>query len=120
MPLEPAPGASEEETRISTEIAALHDASFGRVHHLTTLLVADVVMCLIELPLLISEETLLAGGVAEDHICETRRQFEHSVGASMTAVVEHSTGREVIGFFTDAQLEPPLTVTVFRLAPARV
>jgi hypothetical protein len=36
----------------------------------------------------------------------------------MVAVVEHTTGREVIGFFTDTQLSPPLTIDVFRLTPA--
>ena len=113
------PGTSQEETEISVEIAALHDASFGGpVRSLSTFAVDDVVLCLIDLPLLTAERTLLEGGASPEGLRDTRCQFEHSVRASMVAVVEHSIGREVVGFFTDAQLDPPVTIAVFRLAPA--
>ena len=119
MPPEPIPGASDEETRISAEVAALHDAAFGgRACSLATHLVDDVVICVVDLPLLTSEQTLLEGGADAELVRDARRGFERSISASLTAVIEHSTGREVVSFFTDAQLDPPMTVDVFRLAPA--
>lgn len=119
MPLEPVPRAPNEESRISTEVAALHDAAFGgRGCSPDTHLVDDVVICVIDLPLLTSEETLLEGGVDAEIVRDARRGFEHSISASLAAVIEHSTGREVVSFFTDARLDPPVTVDLFRLAPA--
>jgi uncharacterized protein YbcI len=119
MPPGTDPQASDEAARISQEIGALHDAAFGaRARRMETHMVDDVIVCLIGVPLQPVEETLLETAGGADCIREIRRQFEESVSSSMVAVVEHTTGREVVGFFSDAQLTPPLTVDVFRLAPA--
>jgi uncharacterized protein YbcI len=111
--------SSEEERRIAFEISALHDDVYGhlvRVHEAHV--VDDVVVCVIDHPLLTVERTLLDGGIPRDDLCDQRRQLQQCLRTSMVAAVEHTTGREVVGFFTDAQLEPPLTIDVFRLAPA--
>ena len=117
MPPESRSSAAEEEAQISTEIAALHDASFGGTASLDTHCMRDTVFCLIDLPLLTAEETLLAGAAGAELVRNARREFEHSLSSHLTAIVEHTTGRRVIAFLTDAHVDPPLTVNVFRLAP---
>jgi uncharacterized protein YbcI len=113
----PRTGASDEEARISEELTTLHDAAFGGGGcDLSTFLIDDVVLCLIGLPLMVGEQTLLDSGVGAV-VCDTRSEFECSMSASMAAVIEHSTGRSVVGFFTDVRLDPPLTVDLFHLAP---
>jgi uncharacterized protein YbcI len=119
MPPAPSHSASEEEQRISAEITALHgDVCGSPVQVVGTHVVDDIVVCLITLPLLTVERTLIDGGARHDDMRDHRRQLEQSLRPGMVAAVEHTTGREVIAFFTDAQLEPPLTIDVFRLAPA--
>lgn len=113
------PPGSDEAARISREISSLHDAAFGApARELSTHFVDDVVVCMIELPLQRSEQTLLESGLGAACVRDTRRQLEQSLSSSMVAVVEHTTGREVVAFFTDAHLAPPMTIDVFRLAPA--
>jgi uncharacterized protein YbcI len=112
-------GASDAERHISAEIAALHDETYGAgACGLDTHLVDDMVVCVIVLPLQAIEATLLAGSAPGDGVRDRRRLVQECLAAQMVAVVEHTIGRQVVGFFTDAQLEPPLTIDVFRLAPA--
>ena len=107
------------ELRISREVGRLHDAAFGgRVRRLRTHVVEDAVLCVLDLPLLASERTLLEGGASREAMCSTRRELEQSLRTGLVAVVEHSSGRTVECFFADASVEPPVTVTVFTLAPA--
>jgi uncharacterized protein YbcI len=119
MPPPSSYSASDEERHIAAEITVLHDDAVGQpAWRLEAHLVDDVVVCVIELPLSTVEQTLLDGGAETAQMLDRRRQVEQCLRASMVAVVEHSTGREVVGFFTDAQLEPPLTIDVFRLSPS--
>ena len=118
MPPEPRSSAADEEARISTEIAALHDASFGGSASLDTHCLPDAVFCVIDLPLLRAEETLLTGAAGAELVRDGRREFEHSLSSHLTAIVEHTTGRRVIAFLTDSYVDPPMTVNVFRLAAA--
>jgi uncharacterized protein YbcI len=104
--------------RISGELAALHHECYGEdVRDITTYLLEDAVLCVIELNLLVHERTLLGAGVGGDAIIGVRKAFQETIGATFVATVEHMTGRRVVGFISDTHLDPPFSIEFFRLAP---
>ena len=113
------PEADDVAKRISKEIAAIHEESYGEpVGSIQTHLLGDAVVCVIDVGLLPLERTLLEGGKGEDAVCRVRKEFQSSIGPTFMAAVEHMTGRRVIGFLSDTHLDPPFTLEFFKLAPA--
>jgi uncharacterized protein YbcI len=108
----------EVAARISDEIAAIHEESYGEtVESIETHILGDLVVCVIGLQLLPHERTLLEHDRGADSIRRIRKEFQESIGATFAATVEHTTGRRVIGFLSDTHLEPAFSVEIFKLAP---
>ena len=104
--------------RISSEIAAIHRDSYGEeVDSISTHLLEDLVVCVMDISLLAHERTLLAHGAGSDSVRRTRQQFQEAIGSTFIATVEHFTGRRVIGFLSDTHLAPHFSVEIFRLGP---
>ena len=113
------PEDTELANSISSEIAAVHRDSYGdEVETVRTHLLDDLVVCIMDIRLLTHERTLLTNGGNMDGVRRTRQQFQETIGSTFVAIVEHFTGRRVVGFLSDTHLEPNFTVELFRLAPA--
>ncbi len=76
----------------------------------------DLVVCLLRGGYTRVEETLLAGGRGEDVIAQ-RIAFQDVMRKRFEAVIEHATGRRVVGFMSGNQQHPDLICEVFVLAP---
>jgi uncharacterized protein YbcI len=104
--------------RISEEIAAIHEESYGRpAKAVKTYLLDDAVVSVIELELLRHEQLVVDNG-NHPSVREIRKAFQEAIGATFKASVEHMTGRRVIGFVSDTHLDPPFSVEFFKLRPA--
>jgi uncharacterized protein YbcI len=116
---EPELTTAEVAERISEEIAAIHRESYGQeVESVQTHIVEDCVVCIIDITLLTHERTLLEHDRGEESIREVRHAFGESIAPTFTAIVEHMTGRRVIGFLSETHIDPPFSLEFFRLAPA--
>jgi uncharacterized protein YbcI len=105
--------------RISQEIAAIHQESYGRpAKAVKTYLLDDAVVSVVELDLLRHEQLIVDNG---DHpsVREIRKAFQEAIGTTFKASVEHMTGRRVIGFLSDTHLDPSFSVEFFKLGPAQ-
>jgi uncharacterized protein YbcI len=110
---------TEVAARISDEIAAIHEESYGEaVESIETHIGRDLVVCVLDIRLLTHEETLLEHDRGEESIRRIRREYQECMGPTLTATVEHTTGRRVIGCLGDTHLNPAFSVEIFRLAPA--
>jgi uncharacterized protein YbcI len=110
-------GIAEISAHISAEIAAIHQESYGEaVESIETYIMDDLVVCVLEIRLLPHERTLLEHDRGEDSIRRIRKEFQESIGATFAATVEHSTGRRVIAFLSETNLDPPFSVEIFKLA----
>jgi uncharacterized protein YbcI len=63
------------------------------------------------------EQTLLDGGRGEA-VIDQRMAFQEVMRQRFEAVVEHATGRRVIGFMSGNQQHPDMICEVFVLAPS--
>ena len=109
---------AEVAARISDEIAAIHQKSYGEtVESAETHIVGDLVICVLDHGLLPHEQTLLKHERGADSIRQVRKEYQESIGATFAATVEHTTGRRVIGFLSDTHLDPPFSVEIFKLGP---
>ena len=105
--------------RISEEIAAIHEDSYGSPpKSVSTYLLPDAVLSVVEIVLLKHEE-LIVGNGAHGRVREVRKAFQEAIGTTFTATVEHMTGRRVIGFISDTHLDPPFSIEFFKLRPAK-
>ena len=62
------------------------------------------------------EQTLLKGGRAAA-VIQQRMEFQEVMRERFEAVIEHATGRRVIGFMSGNQQDPDIMCEVFILAP---
>jgi uncharacterized protein YbcI len=62
------------------------------------------------------ERSLIRDG-KQELVLETRRAYQHTMGADLTAGIEEITGREVIAFLSANHLDPDLAIENFMLAP---
>ena len=79
----------------------------------------DLVVCVLRGGFTRVEETLLAG----DHgkaVIDQRLAFQEVMRERFEAVVQHATGRPLIGFMSGNQQEPDMICEVFVLAPGEV
>jgi uncharacterized protein YbcI len=110
--------SQEVAARISDEIAAIHQESYGEaVESIETHILGDLVVCVMDVELLPHERTLLEHDRGADSIRRIRKEFQESIGPTFAATVEHSTGRRVIGFLSDTHVDPAFSVEIFKLAP---
>jgi uncharacterized protein YbcI len=62
------------------------------------------------------EQTLLEGGRGAT-VIQQRMEFQDLMRERFEAVIEHATGRQVIGFMSGNQQHPDMMCEVFVLAP---
>ena len=77
----------------------------------------DLVVCLLRGGFTRVEQTLLDGGRGHAVIAQ-RMEFQEVMRERFTAVIEHATGRPVIGFMSGNQQNPDMICEVFVLSPS--
>ena len=76
----------------------------------------DLVVCLLRGGFTRVEQTLLEGG-RTTAVIQQRVEFQEVMRERFTSVVEHATGRRVVGFMSGNQQSPDMICEVFVLAP---
>ena len=76
----------------------------------------DLVVCLLRGGFSRVEQTLLEGGRGAS-VIQQRMEFQEVMRDRFTAVVEHATGRRVVGFMSGNQQDPDMVCEVFVLTP---
>lgn len=76
----------------------------------------DLVVCVLRGGFTRVEQTLLEGGRGRD-VIEQRMAFQEVMRERFEAVIQHATGRAVIGFMSGNQQEPDMICEVFVLSP---
>ncbi|HEY5197788.1 MAG TPA: Na-translocating system protein MpsC family protein [Solirubrobacteraceae bacterium] len=76
----------------------------------------DLVVCLLRGGFSRVEQTLLEGGRGASVIAQ-RMEFQELMRGRFEAVIQHATGRRVIGFMSGNQQDPDIMCEVFILAP---
>ena len=76
----------------------------------------DLVVCLLRGGFTRVEQTLLDGGRGAA-VIEQRMAFQEVMRERFIAVIEHATGRPVIGFMSGNQQSPDMLCEVFVLSP---
>ena len=105
-------------TAISDGLVALQKEFYGRgPTQAKSYVVDDLAVCLLRGGFTRVEETLLRGGRGTA-VLQQRREFQALMRDRYEAVIEHATGRPVIGFMSGNQQDPDLMCEVFVLGPA--
>ena len=76
----------------------------------------DLVVCVLRGGFAHVEQTLLEGGRGPA-VIHQRMEFQELMRERFEAVIEHATGRRVIGFMSGNQQHPDMMCEVFILAP---
>jgi uncharacterized protein YbcI len=104
-------------TAISDGMVALLKEFYGRGPTRTKSYYADdLVVCVLRGGFSRVEQTLLEGGRGAA-VIQQRMEFQELMRARFEAVIEHATGRRVIGFMSGNQQHPDMMCEVFILAP---
>jgi uncharacterized protein YbcI len=105
-------------TAISDGMVALLKEYYGRgPTQAKTYYQDDLVVCLLRGGFTRVERTLLDGGYGRA-VIEQRMAFQEVMRERFTAVIEHATGRPVVGFMSGNQQDPDMICEVFVLAPS--
>lgn len=105
-------------TAVSDGLVALLKDYYGRgPSQAKTYYEDDLVVCLLRGGFTAVEHTLLEGGRG-GAVIEQRMAFQDVMRQRFEAVVEHATGRRVIGFMSGNQQHPDMICEVFILAPS--
>jgi uncharacterized protein YbcI len=104
-------------TAISDGLVALLKEFYGRGPTRTkSYYEDDLVVCMLRGGFSRVEQTLLEGGRGAA-VIQQRLEFQELMRPRFEAVIEHATGRKVIGFMSGNQQHPDLMCEVFVLAP---
>ncbi len=104
-------------TAVSEGMVALLKEYYGRgPTQAKTYYYDDLVVCLLRGGFTRVEQTLLDGGRG-DAVIEQRMAFQQVMRERFTAVIEHATGRNVVGFMSGNQQDPDMICEVFVLSP---
>ena len=104
-------------TAISDGMVALLKEYYGRgPTQAKTYYHDDLVVCVMRGGFTRVEQTLLDGGRGQA-VIEQRIAFQEVMRDRFTAVIEHATGRPVIGFMSGNQQDPDMLCEVFVLSP---
>jgi len=104
-------------TAVSDGMVALLKEYYGRgPTQAKTYYYDDLVVCLLRGGFTRVEQTLLDGGRGHA-VIQQRMEFQEVMRERFTAVIEHATGRPVIGFMSGNQQDPDMICEVFVLAP---
>jgi uncharacterized protein YbcI len=101
--------------QISNSIVGLYRESFGRgPTGAKTYVLDDLVFCVLRDGLTPVERTLRDRGDAA-FVREMRVRFQDAVADQLRGMVEELTGRKVVAFLSQANVDPELTIEVFFL-----
>ena len=104
-------------TAISDGMVALLKEFYGRGPTRTkSYYEDDLVVCVLRGGFSRVEQTLLDGGRGAS-VINQRMEFQEVMRDRFDAVIEHATGRRVIGFMSGNQQRPDMMCEVFILAP---
>ena len=104
-------------TAVSEGMVALLKEFYGRgPTQAKTYYYDDLVVCLLRGGFTRVEQTLLDGGRGQA-VIEQRMAFQEVMRERFTAVIEHATGRSVVGFMSGNQQDPDMICEVFVLSP---
>ncbi len=104
-------------TAISDGMVALLKEFYGRGPTRTkSYYEDDLVVCVLRGGFSRVEQTLLEGGRGAA-VIQQRVEFQELMRERFEAVIEHATGRRVIGFMSGNQQHPDMMCEVFILAP---
>lgn len=104
-------------TAVSEGMVALLKEFYGRgPTQAKTYYYDDLVVCVLRGGFTRVEQTLLDGGRGHA-VIEQRMAFQEVMRDRFTAVIEHATGRPVIGFMSGNQQNPDMLCEVFVLSP---
>jgi uncharacterized protein YbcI len=104
-------------TAISDGMVALLKEYYGRgPTQAKTYYHDDLVVCLLRGGFTRVEQTLLDGGRGHA-VIQQRVEFQEVMRERFEAVIEHATGRHVIGFMSGNQQDPDMICEVFVLTP---
>jgi uncharacterized protein YbcI len=76
----------------------------------------DLITIVVQDLLTKGERSLIRDG-RQDLVLETRRAYQQTMGADLTAGIEEITGRQVIAYLSANHLDPDLAIENFMLAP---
>jgi uncharacterized protein YbcI len=113
------PSVQQVADEISRDLLAIHRESYGRpASRAQTHVLGDTVIVVLDgLQLLPNEEFLIENGQAKA-VNDVRVQYQKAIEPTFRAAVERATGRRVIGFTSQMQVEEPRFMTeIFRLEP---
>jgi uncharacterized protein YbcI len=104
-------------TAVSDGMVALLKEYYGRgPTQAKTYYQDDLVVCVMRGGFTRVEQTLLDGGRG-DAVIVQRMEFQEVMRERFEAVIEHATGRPVIGFMSGNQQDPDMICEVFVLSP---
>jgi uncharacterized protein YbcI len=105
-------------TAISDGMVALLKEYYGRgPTQAKTYYQDDLVVCLLRGGFTRVEQTLRDGGRGQA-VIQQRMEFQEVMRERFEAVIEHATGRPVIGFMSGNQQNPDMICEVFVLSPS--
>ena len=106
--------------KISTALVGLHTRHYGKGPTAAkTWMVDDTLVCILRDPFTQVELTLIGEG-QEDAVYEMRDRFQQAMRGAFTRLIEEETGRNVIAYMHQVNIDPDLSVDVFVLEPAAV
>jgi uncharacterized protein YbcI len=104
--------------RISNALVGLHTRHYGKGPKAAkTWLVDDTVVCILRDPFTRVELTLIKEG-QKDAVFTMRDRFQSAMRDEFTGVVEEATGRQVIAYMSQINVDPDLSVELFVLQPS--
>jgi uncharacterized protein YbcI len=104
-------------TAISDGMVALLKEFYGRVPtRAKSYYEDDLVVCVLRGGFSRVEQTLLEGGRGSA-VIQQRMEFQEVMRERFEALIEHATGRPVIGFMSGNQQHPDMMCEVFILGP---
>jgi len=107
----------ERAAEIGREIALLHERAYGDPATPQVSIAETFVAVVMGIELWKAEQTLIGAGHSEQ-VRRTREAYQDAVRATLTAIVEHATGRRVVGFASRTVIDEESdswSVEIFRL-----
>jgi uncharacterized protein YbcI len=106
--------------RISAALVGLHTRHYGKGPTAAkTWMVDDTLVCILREPFTQVERTLIAEG-QKDAVYQMRDRFQLAVSGEFKEMIQEQTGRKVIAYMHQINVDPDLSVDVFVLEPAAV
>ena len=102
-------------TAISNDVVRVLYAQTGRrPARARTTITGDLVVCLLYDTLTVAERTLVDAGHTQA-VLDTRKLYQQAMRPALSAAVETHTGRRVVAFMSDNNIDPDTAIEAFIL-----